>query len=81
MRISLVVTNVFCLNLRKRKQIYSPVHETPQSNGDLIANKYKNAALGSVADLDPGPGAFLTPGSGARIWNGEKIRIRDEDPR
>jgi hypothetical protein len=32
----------------------------------------------SVADPDPGSGAFLTPGSGIR--DGSKIRIRDEQP-
>ncbi len=30
----------------------------------------------SIADLDPGSGTFLTPGSGIR--DGGKIRIRDE---
>ncbi len=33
----------------------------------------------SVADPDPGSGAFFTPGSGIRVW--ETIRIRDEHPR
>jgi hypothetical protein len=79
MRISLPM--FFASISEKRKQIYSAVQETPQSNGDLIENKNKNEELGSVADLDPGSGAFFTPGSGARIRNGEKIRIRDEDPR
>jgi|LakMenEpi03Aug12_release.lakeMendotaPanAssembly.Ray.scaffolds.fasta_scaffold5229279_1 hypothetical protein len=81
MRISLVVTNVFCLNLRKRKQIYSPVHETPQSNGNLIANKNKNEALGCVAVPDSGYSASLTPGFGIQIRDGKKIRIRDEHHR
>jgi hypothetical protein len=35
----------------------------------------------SVADPDPGSGAFLTPGSGIRIrdpgWSNGRIRIRD----
>jgi hypothetical protein len=36
-------------------------------------------ALGSVADPDPGSGAFLT--SGSRIWDGLKFRIRILDPK
>jgi hypothetical protein len=48
----------------------------PQSNGDLIANKNKNAALGSVADLDPGSGAFLTPGSGMGKKSGSVMNPR-----
>jgi hypothetical protein len=31
----------------------------------------------SVADPDPGSNALLTPGSGIRIWDGGKFRIRD----
>ncbi len=36
----------------------------------------------SVADPDPGLGAFLTPGSGIRDpgWEKVSIRIRDEQP-
>ncbi len=38
--------------------------------------------FGSVADPDPGSGAFLTPGSGIRgpEWVKIRIRIRDENP-
>jgi hypothetical protein len=37
--------------------------------------------LSSVADPDPGLGAFLTPGSGIRDPRWEKVSIRIRDPR
>jgi hypothetical protein len=39
---------------------------------------YWQVVLVSFADLDPGPGAFLTPGSG--MGKKIQIRIRDEQP-
>jgi hypothetical protein len=42
---------------------------------DLIHNSVKAGEESSVADPDPGSGAFLTPGSGSRM--GKTIRIRD----
>jgi hypothetical protein len=43
-----------------------------EDNSELIMHFY------SVADLDPGSGAFLTPGSG--MGKKIRIRIRDEQP-
>jgi hypothetical protein len=34
--------------------------------------------VGSVADPDPGSGAFLTPGIG--IWDPEWVKNQDPDP-
>jgi hypothetical protein len=34
----------------------------------------------SIADPDPGSGAFFTPGSGIGKKSGSRIRIRDEQP-
>jgi hypothetical protein len=43
-----------------------------EDNSELIMHIY------SVADLDPGSGAFLTPGS--RMGKKIRIRIQDSDP-
>ncbi len=34
--------------------------------------------VGSVAELDPGSGAFMTPGIG--IWDPEWVKNQDPDP-
>ncbi len=50
----------------------------PQKIPDLAP---RNCFSASVADPDPGSGAFLTPGSGTRNlgWGKIRIRIRDQD--
>jgi hypothetical protein len=55
------------IKLRRSLNILKKLHE-------------KAMKITSVADPDPGSGAFLTPGSGIRDGEKVRIRIRDEQP-
>jgi hypothetical protein len=61
------------------------VQEDIDESGSVLYIKHqcnKLLATNSVADLDPGSGAFLTPGSGIRDGNksGSGSGIREEQP-